>query len=57
MFDENPLSKQNSLRWDDAFCGVTSWVILFAKVPQKGHDVLTCGTMYYCTMYTDPSPV
>ena len=32
-FDEISLSKQNSPRWDAAFCGVTSWAILFAYVP------------------------
>ena len=32
-FDENPLSKQNSHRWDTAFCGVTSVAILFAYTP------------------------
>ena len=31
--DENHLSKQNSPRWDAAFCGVTSGAILFAYVP------------------------
>ena len=33
FFDEIPLSKQNSPRWDAAFCGVTSGAILFAYVP------------------------
>ena len=33
FFDENKLSKQNSPRWDAAFCGVTSGAILFAFVP------------------------
>ena len=32
VFDENPLSKQNSHRWDAAFCGVTSVAILFGYV-------------------------
>ena len=32
FFDEIPLSKQNSPRWDAAFCGVTSGAILFAYV-------------------------
>ena len=32
-FDEIPPSKQNSPRWDAAFCGVTSGAILFAYVP------------------------
>ena len=36
FFDENHVSKQNSPRWDAAFCGVTSAAILFAYVPQKG---------------------
>ena len=31
--DDIPLSKQNSPRWDSAFCGVTSGAILFAYVP------------------------
>ena len=31
--DEIPLSKQDSPRWDAAFCGVTSGAILFAYVP------------------------
>ena len=30
FFDKIPLSKQNSSRWDVAFCGVTSGAILFA---------------------------
>ena len=38
IFDENFLSKQNSPRWDAAFCGVTSGAMLFAYVPQKGHQ-------------------
>ena len=33
IFHENSLSKQNSPRWDAAFCGVTSWAIRFAYVP------------------------
>ena len=32
FFDEIPQSKQNSPRWDTAFCGVTSGAILFAYV-------------------------
>ena len=40
IFDEIPLSKQNSPRLDAAFCGVTSGAILFAYVPLKGHQ--TC---------------
>ena len=31
--DENEISKQNSPRWDAAFCGVTSGAIRFAYVP------------------------
>ena len=38
FFNENLLSKQNSPRWDRAFCGVTSWAILFVYVPQKGRQ-------------------
>ena len=30
--------KQNSPRWDAAFCGVTSGAILFAYVPQRGRQ-------------------
>ena len=37
-FDEISLSKQNSLRWDAAFCSVTSGAILFAYVQQIGHN-------------------
>ena len=33
ILDENPLSKQNSPRWDAEFCGVTSGAILFAHAP------------------------
>ena len=33
IFDEFQASKQNSPRWDAAFCGVTSGTILFAVVP------------------------
>ena len=36
LFDEMSLFKQNSPRWDAAFCGVTSVAILFAYVPKKG---------------------
>ena len=35
FFDEYTVSKQNSPRWDAAFCGVTSGAILFAYVPLK----------------------
>ena len=38
FFYEIPLSKQNSPRWDAAFCGGTSGAMLFAYVPQKGHQ-------------------
>ena len=30
IFDEISACKQNSPRWDAAFCGVTSWAMLFA---------------------------
>ena len=33
FFDEIHVSKQNSPRWDAAFCSVTSGAILFAYVP------------------------
>ena len=33
-------SKQNSPRWDAAFCGVTSGAILFAYVPRKRRQTL-----------------
>ena len=33
FIDKIPPSKQNSPRWDAAFCGVTSGAILFAYVP------------------------
>ena len=36
FFNENSISKHNSPRWDAAFCGVTSGVIMFAYVPIKG---------------------
>ena len=35
FFDEIHKSKQNSPRWDAAFCGVTSEAILFAYVQLK----------------------
>ena len=35
FFDEFPVSKQNSPRWDAAFCGVTSGAILFAHRSHK----------------------
>ena len=38
FFDEIPPSKQNSPRWDAAFCGVTSGAMLFAYVPSKGRQ-------------------
>ena len=38
FFDENSLSKQNSTRWDAAFCGVTFGAILFAYVLYKGRQ-------------------
>ena len=40
FFDENDVSKQNSPRWDAAFCGVTSGAILCVYVPQKGRSML-----------------
>ena len=33
FFNEISLCKQNSPRWDAAFCGVTSGAILFAYFP------------------------
>ena len=41
FFDENSLSKQNSPRWDAAFCGVISGAILFAFC---GVTVCLCPT-------------
>ena len=38
FFDENHVSKQNSPRWDAAFCGVISGAFRFAYVPQKGRQ-------------------
>ena len=38
IFDEISLCKQNSPRWDAAFCGVTSGAILFAYVTEKGRQ-------------------
>ena len=38
FFDENQNCKQNSPRWDAAFCGVTSGAVLFAYVPLKGRQ-------------------
>ena len=38
IFDEYRVSKENSPRWDAAFCGVTSGTILFAYVPLKGRQ-------------------
>ena len=38
FFYENPVSKQNSPRWEAAFCGVTSGAILFAYVTEKGRQ-------------------
>ena len=35
FFDEIPLSKQNSPRWDAAFGGVTSGTILFLPMSHK----------------------
>ena len=32
------LCKQDSPRWDAAFCGVTSGAMLFVYVPQKGRQ-------------------
>ena len=40
FFDEIPVSKQNSIIWEAAFCGVTSAALLFAYVPQKGRQAL-----------------
>ena len=36
--DKIPLIKQNSPRWDDAFCSRISGAILFVYVPQIGHQ-------------------
>ena len=38
FFDEIPPNKQNSPRWDAAFCCVPSGAILFACVPYKGRQ-------------------
>ena len=38
FLDEISLCKQNSPRWEAAFCGVTSGAMLFAYVPQKGRQ-------------------
>ena len=40
FFEKNSLSKQNSPRWDAAFCGVTSGAILFAYVNSIVPDVM-----------------
>ena len=45
FIDEIPLYKQNSPRWDAAFCGVTSGSMLYAYVPQKGRQGLCCLPM------------
>ena len=39
FFAEISLCKQNSPRWDAAFCGVPSVAMLFAYVSQKDHQV------------------
>ena len=36
--DEISLGKQNSPRWDAAFCGITSAAMPFAYVPQNDHQ-------------------
>ena len=38
FFDEISLYKQDSPRWDAAFCDVTSGAMLFAYVPFKGRQ-------------------
>ena len=38
FIDKNQNSKQNSLRWDATFCGVTSGAIMFDYVPLKGRQ-------------------
>ena len=37
FFHEISLCKQNSPRWDAAFCGITSGAILFANVPHQAY--------------------
>ena len=51
FFNEISLCKQNSPIWDAAFCGVTSRAILFANVPQKGHQANMSLFDYDCTSY------
>ena len=38
FFDGNSLCKQNNPRWDAAFCGVPSGVILSACIPYEGRQ-------------------
>ena len=45
FFDKNHVNKQNSPRWDAAFCGVTSGAILFAYVHFKGHQAYMAYTV------------
>ena len=40
FFEDFFLCKQNSPRLDTAFCGVTSWAMLFAYVPEKGRQTI-----------------
>ena len=44
FFDENHVSKQNSPRWDAAFCGVTSGEILFAMSHKKDARLIWVNT-------------
>ena len=44
FFDLIPLSKQNSHRWDAAFCGVTSGAILFAYVSMSSIALINLNT-------------
>ena len=53
FFDENFVSKQNSTRWDAAFCGVPSGAILFAYIKRtpclyglRKHDIARVVFVY-----------
>ena len=50
FFDENPVSKRNSPRWDAAFCGVTSCLgpIKRTQGLYELIKVLRCHVMFAC---------
>ena len=50
FFDENSLSKQNSPRWDAAFCGVTYWASLLLLSHKRDARLTLVNNCYKITV-------